>query len=152
MNSGITKIIEIEIAQYYSRKIDEVIFVPVGYFPQFDGISASKQFTYEIKFEAKASETFNLCFEVTYKGKSSGLDQTAANVWVHVVPMDKERLCCYEFYVSTLREALKDFPKYRAGDGKNSEVKLLPLDIAEKLKINKFFITVDWKEYQPYWS
>lgn len=128
-----------------------MIFVPVGYFKEYDGISQSKELTFETKFEAKARETFNLCFEHKYKGKPSGLAFTQADKWVHIVPLNQNRMCCYQFSVDTLRATLKNYPTYYGGDNKQSELKLLPIKKAEEIKEEKFFLTINWNDYQPYW-
>lgn len=151
MKNSIFKVIELAVAEHYYEETQEVIFVPIGYFTEYDGISQSKQFRYECKFEEKAAVTMNLCFEFSYKGRPSGLAATEASTWVHVVPVTQEKLCCYEFDVETLRDVLKHFPLYRAGDGMYSKVKLLTLQKAEQLKTDKFFITINWDEFKPYW-
>lgn|GEM_PF-3087973 len=152
MNTQVTKIIELEVAEHFSKKTGEVVFVPVGYFPSFDGVTQSKQFCYEVKLDSLATDEHNLCFEYSYKGKASGLANTLATTWVHVVPLSKERLVCYEFDVEKLRIFLKNFRICEGGDFKYCEMKLLPVLVAEKLIRNKFFITIDWKKYEPYWS
>jgi len=128
------------------------VFVPIGYFPYFDGVTQSHSLLFEVKFEEQARETFNLCFEYSYKGNPSGIANTQATTWVHVVPLTKERICCYEFNVERLRRILKGFPTYKAGDNKQSDIKLLPLQKAEEIKSDKFFITIDWEKYKPYWD
>jgi hypothetical protein len=144
-------LIELVLAEYFNRRTGEVIFIPVGYFKAFDGISQSKQLCYETKFDARACETSNLCFEYSYKGKPSGIVATHAEKWVQVIPINKERMCCYQFSVDTLKEALKGLPTYSAGDGNQSRVKLLPREKAEHLSEQKFFICIKWDEIKPYW-
>ena len=152
MNFIFSKIIEFKVAEHYYGKNGEVLFIPVGKFSSYDIISQSKQLSFEIKFESRARDTFNLCFEYSYRGKASGLSITDAQMWVHVVPMDNERFCCYEFSVNNLKEVLKNFPEYRAGDDNQSVVRLLPLHKAEEIKQDKFNFTINWDEIKPYWA
>jgi hypothetical protein len=148
---GIHKLIELEVLEHYSRKTREVWFSPVGRFKSFDGISQSKSHSVEVKFEAQAAKTHNLCIEYSYKGQPSGLAVTMAARWVHVVPVDHERFCCFEFDVEKLREALKPMPFLCGGDFMRSRIRLLPVSKAEELKSAKFFISIDWKQLAPYW-
>ena len=151
IRNAVVKLIELEIAEHYWQKAGEVIFVPVGRFRGYDGISQSKVLCFETKFEKLARDTFNLCFEYWCKGRPSGLAVTEARKWVHVVPVDQQRLCCYEFDVETLRDTLKDYPTYKGGDNNQSVFKLLSLFQAEKLKTDKFEIVIEWNEIKPYW-
>lgn len=151
IRNAVHKLIELEVAEHYWEKRREVIFVPVGNFKWFDGISQSKQLCFEVKFEQRAAETFNLCFEYWCKGQPSGLATTQAGKWVHVVPLDQTRFCCYEFDVERLRETLRDFPTFKGGDRGQSVVKLLPMSKAEELKSDKFTIEIDWNKIKPYW-
>lgn len=151
IKSLVHTVIEFAVAKHYWQKTGEVIFVPVGRFKGYDGISQSKVLCFETKFEKLARDTFNLCFEYWCKGKPSGLAATEAKKWVHVVPVDEQRLCCYEFDVETLRETLRNFPTYKGGDNNQSVFKLLPLFQAEKLTTSKFEISINWDEIKPYW-
>jgi hypothetical protein len=148
----IYKVIELEVLTYYSRKTGEVWFNPVGNFKAFDGISQSHQHSCEIKFEAQAATSLNLCIEYEYRGRPSGIMATKAEKWVHVVPLDCSRLCCYEFDVQSLRDRLRSFPFYRGGDGRNSQFKLFPISEAEKLKSSKFMLQINWDDLKPYWG
>jgi hypothetical protein len=150
--NAIHKIIELEVLDYYSRKTREVWFNPIGNFKPYDGISQSKLYSVEVKFEAMARDTFNLCFEYEYRGAPSGLASTQAQKWVHVVPMDRSRLICYEFDVAPLRDIMKDLPLWTGGDGNKSRFKLLPVSEAEVINANKFEIKINWDQFIPYWA
>jgi hypothetical protein len=152
IRNAVHKLIELEVLEYYSSKTGEVWFCPIGNFKAFDGISQSKSHSVEVKFEAKAVETYNLCIEFQFSGKPSGLAATNAEKWVHVVPLDRSRMVCFEFDVEALRLRLANFPLWTGGDGKRSKFKLLPLSEAEKTKTAKFEIEIDWTQAQPYWS
>jgi len=128
------------------------MFLAVGYFKDYDAISYSRNLNIEIKFEAKARQTHNFAFEVSYRGKPSGLASTRAKKWVHVVPLDERRMNCYEFDVETLRKRLRDVPSLWAGDRKASEIKLLPFLEATRMRTDQFEINIDWTLYQPYWK
>lgn len=152
MNFSISKILEFEIANFYARKSGEPFFVVAGKFTGYDVVSQSGSLKVEIKFEENASHTMNLCVEVAYGGKPSGITSTFADIWVHAVPVSRERIWCYEFDVPELKREIEALPSYAAGDGKRSKVKLLPLQRAERIKRSKFMLTVDWGQYVPYWE
>jgi len=148
----VIRIIEQEVAEYYAKRLNEPMFLAVGYYKDYDCISFSRNLPLEIKFEEKARDTYNLALEVSYNGKPSGLTSTRAKKWVHIVPIDKERMSCYEFDVEALREVTRNFQTFWGGDGKKSEMKLLPLNEAEKIATKRFEFSIDWSAYQPYWE
>jgi hypothetical protein len=137
---------------YYYRKTGEIWYNPVGCFKPYDGINQSKTHSVEIKFEALAAETYNLCIEYQYKGEPSGIASTTAEKWVHVVPVDRCRMCCYEFDTDTLRDRLGNHPLLSGGDRNWSKFRLLPLQKAEEIKTNKFILTINWDGFKPYWA
>jgi hypothetical protein len=149
---SVHKLIELEVLEYYSRRTREVWFCPVGNFKAFDGISQSHLHSVEVKFESMAASSLNLCIEYEYKGRPSGIMATKAEKWVHIVPVDQNRLCCYEFDTVLLRNRLGNFPLYPGGDGKKSRFKLFPIAEAEKLVTAKFFLRIDWNVLRPYWG
>jgi hypothetical protein len=151
IRNAVHKLIELAVAEHYWDLTREVIFVPVGFCKAYDGISRSKQLSFEVKFEKRAAETFNLCFEYSYSGKPSGLAATEATKWVHVIPTDRTHLLAFEFDVDSLRETLKHLPLHRGGDGMKSQVKLLSILDAEKLATDRFSLVIDWDEIKPYW-
>lgn len=152
LRNAVSKIIELEVADYFSKKLGEPVFVPVGCFTPFDGISQSKKSSFEVKFEQQAAETGNLCIEYSCRGRPSGLAATQASAWIHCLPLNCERITCFQFDVEWLRETLALFPLLSGGDNKLSRFKLLPVHLAEKLKQDKFTISIDWKEWKPYWG
>jgi hypothetical protein len=152
VTNRVIRIVEQEVCEYYAKKLEEPMFLAVGYFKDYDSVSLSRQLKIEVKFEEKARDTLNLAFEVSYNGTTSGLAATKANTWVHVIPIDRERMSCLEFDVSTLREATRNLPSYWGGDGKRSELKLLPVSEAWKIATRKFELVVDWTGYLPYWD
>jgi hypothetical protein len=152
LNTLLGKLIEFAVATRYAKEKGETFFIPVGYFPSYDCISVSKKFCLEIKFEAMAKKTMNFAFEYFYNGQPSGLASTKARIWLHIVPIDCNVLCCYEFSVEALRKFLNDYPLYSGGDGRRSQMKLLPLPVAEKIKLRKFNIVIDWETVKPYWN
>jgi hypothetical protein len=147
----VSQILEFAVAQHYYRKTGELIFLPVGYCKEFDGISRSRQLIFETKFEKKAVETGNLAFEFSCRGKPSGLAATEATKWVHMVPIDQSELSCFEFDVDRLRTALLHLPLHRGGDRNQSMMKLLRVADAEKLATDKFTLSIPWGEIKPYW-
>jgi hypothetical protein len=152
MLNKVHNIVELTVAEYYAQKLKEPMFLAVGYFKDFDSVSLSRRFDIEIKFEEKARDTFNLAFEVSYRGQPSGLSATKARKWVHVIPIDRERLSCLEFDVDTLRCVTKNLASYWGGDGKKSEMKLLPINEATKIATRRFELSINWSAYQPYWE
>lgn len=146
------KIVELGIAERFAAKLHEPVFVPCGYFKNFDGISQSKQFSFELKFEVTARDTGNFCLEYSYRGQPSGLASTTAIWWIAALPVDRENLVCYQFDVERLREAVRPFPLFTGGDRQQSRFKLLPFQFAEKLKSDKFALNINWTNYLPYWT
>jgi hypothetical protein len=146
------KIVEIAIAERFASKLHEPVFVPCGYFKSFDGISQSKQFSFELKFEVTARQTGNFCIEYSYRGHPSGLAGTSALWWIAAFPLDREKVVCYQFDVERLRDAMKRFPLFTGGDRQASRFKLLPVQLAEELKADKFVLNINWKHFQPYWN
>jgi hypothetical protein len=152
VKNKVTRIIEQEVCEIYAKRFGEPVFLAVGNFKDYDGVSLSRQLTIEIKFEEKARETFNLALEVSSFGKPSGLTTTKAMKWVHVVPIDTQRMAVFEFETETLRSCTKDFPTYWGGDGRRSEMKLLPVNKASQIASRNFEFSIDWAAYQPYWE
>jgi len=126
------------------------MFLAIGRFKDYDGVSKSRAFSVEVKFEEKSRDTFNLAFEVSCNGKPSGLTTTRAKKWVHVIPIDERRMCCYEFDVEALRDKLRNARSVFGGDRNASEMKLLPLLEAREL-CQHFELEIDFEKYQPYW-
>jgi hypothetical protein len=148
---SVHKVIEYEVLEHYYKETGEVWHNAIGYFKDYDGISISGKRKIEIKFEEKARETFNFCIEYEFGRAPSGIASTKAGKWVHVVPMDQSNMWCYEFEVKTLQATLERFPLYSGGDGNKSRMKLLPMELAEKIKTDKFQIHIDWNALKPYW-
>ena len=95
----VSHILELAVAEHYWQKTGEVIFVPVGLFREYDGVSRSRQLTFEVKFEKLARDTGNLCFEFSYRGRPSGIAATSAQRWVHMIPEDRSKVSCLEIPV-----------------------------------------------------
>ncbi len=92
MDRTIQRIFEIKVAEHYFEKTGETVFVPVRYFKPYYDLAQSKELSYELKFEAKANEPWNLCFEYSYKGEPSGLVSTCAIKLVSELNLSKEKL------------------------------------------------------------
>ena len=150
MVDGPSKWIEVQVARRFSEELRQPIFLPTGQFRDWDGINLSGDFSYEVKLDTMVVDTFNFCLEVSYRGRASGISSTAAKWWLQVVPMSGTRMIVYQFDTQTLRDAVKTYPVLFGGDGKRSGLKLLPVDLGEKLVIRKFELNVSWP--RPTWN
>jgi len=149
-NSIVNRLIELNIADYYARKFHQAIHMPVGSFGCWDGRTTFGDFTYELKFDAKARNTGNLAIETGYRGYPSGLTNTKADVWTHVVPIGTSTIHAYEFTTDTLRWAINNHKRVPGGDENWSTLALLRISDAEKLCRGTFIIEIDW-DLKPYW-
>jgi hypothetical protein len=150
INDELNILIEALVLRYYAEEMQEPMFHSLGYFKAFDGSDFSQRFRLEIKFEALAARTGNLCLEQSYKRHPSGLAATKAQIWTHVVPIRDDQLRCLEFDTDTLRREVKDYQTYWGGDGKQSEFKLLPIARAEKIMLRDFVVRIRFEELKPY--
>jgi hypothetical protein len=151
IQNAIHKLIELEVLTYYSRRTGQVFWNPVGNFKFHDGISQSGLYSIEVKFDTMAARSLNMCVEVECFGRPSGITTTTAGLWIHVVPIDGSRLCCYEFSTPMLRQRVASLPTYHGGDRGKSCFKLLPISEGEKIKTSKFFLSIDWASLRAYW-
>ena len=154
MFSPISAIVELYVADYFNKKYGQCIFHPVGYYPWHDGTSLGGRLDirYEVKLDAKAREEGNLAIEKSCRGETSGINRTSAFTWVHLVPDANGTLEGYEFVVSELREAIKHFPTKWGGDGKQSELAIIPIEQAARLAVDKFPLAIPWPQLGPYWQ
>jgi hypothetical protein len=129
------------VAAHYARRLNEVVFIAVGYYKAFDAVTLSKRLRFEIKTDLLAASSFNLAFEKTYRTHPSGIAATQANVWVHCVPIG-ENFFCYEFDVETLRAALQGRRVVHGGDDRASELYLLPMSEAARLARRRFTLSM----------
>jgi hypothetical protein len=135
----ISHAVEWLVAEHSARVTGEVVWIPVGLFRDFDGITASKNLRFEVKCDVAAAESFNLAIERSYRAHPSGISATQANVWVHCVPIG-DNLFCYEFDVADLRAALQGRSVVHGGDRGASELYLVPMAEAARIARRRFTI------------
>jgi hypothetical protein len=150
-NFEFNDLIQLLVARRYFEKFHEPIYVMVGLHPDYDLASYTFNWTAEVKFDAMATSTGNLCIEIGCNGRPSGLSSTKAYKWVHLRPLSRSEMLCYEFDVKVLREFVKRYSTRKGGDNQKSVMKLIPFDEAETLACDKFTLKVDWSQFQPYW-
>ena len=88
----------------------------------------------EVKTERdKWLKTGNICIEVKYRDKPSGLAATDADTWIHLLAINDEIVGGFFFPVDKLKLTVKRLliqgkaRKLRAGDSNLSEIVLLPI-------------------------
>jgi hypothetical protein len=103
-------------------------FVSFGNYPQFD-IKFERGPSLEVKVDTKAQQTGNAAIEYwnTRKDKPSGILETTATLWIHIVPFETG-LTCYEVDTKRLLRLCLETPhEARGGDNSASLLKLIPL-------------------------
>jgi len=151
---GCADIVSMEILEYVGHREHELIHVPVGGIcKEYDGISQKTNTLYEIKLDSKAMNTGNLAIEIACNGKPSGITATTSQVWITAVPktINSSTIICYEFFVSYLRTAIRGMHAIKAGDGKRSEIILLPLSLASRIANSVYPMTINFDSYKKYW-
>ena len=79
-------------------------------------------------------KTGNIAVEISYRGNPSGISNTDAKWWIHVLNDDGVIDSAMIFDVATLRKKIKDMIKsgdarvITAGDRLDSEIVLIPID------------------------
>lgn len=79
-------------------------------------------------------KTGNIAVEISYRGNPSGISNTDAKWWIHVLNDDDAMDSAMIFDVDTLRKKIKDMIKsgdarvITAGDRLDSEIVLIPID------------------------
>lgn len=88
----------------------------------------------EVKTERdKWLKTGNICIEVKYRDKPSGLAATDADTWIHLLAISDEIVGGFFFPVDKLKLTVKRLliqgkaKKLKAGDSNLSEIVLLPI-------------------------
>lgn len=153
MINYVSHFIELLVADHYSKKYGLPVFQPVGYFCGFDGTAYNSypDLRYEVKLDTLALKSGNLAFEISWNGRPSGLTNTQALTWVHVVPESATILTCYEFPVQALRETVRDVKPLYGGDRKASGLVVLPRKEVGELASGLFKINIPWGTIRPYW-
>ena len=96
--------------------------------------SAKKIDKIELKTETwQWEQTGNICIEYKFNGKPSGIAATEADYWVHELRRDNETLCYLMFPIDRLKYLGREFYHLgktcaKSGDGRKSEVVLIPLN------------------------
>jgi len=156
-NHYIAHLVELLVAEYYTKKRKELFSVVVGNCSPFDLEGRSSSVHVEVKFESNTLTTYNLCIEHSSWGRPSGIAATKADLWVHCVPMpttdeNTTPVCCFEFSVPVLRRSVADRREVLGGESRRSAFRLLPLKDAEQIVQSKFTVMINWNELQPYWE
>lgn len=102
---------------------------------------------YEVKSETNAFKYGNLCIEYENNGRTSGIDGTLADYWVHYAIKDKENNIYDLFIIPTanLRQMIKDTKYIKTivgGDNKKTKCYLFRMLDLQKYKINPSNINV----------
>ena len=87
-----------------------------------DGKCSACDIMVEVKWDKMALRTGNVAFEASFKGKPSGIAGTKAQLVFYRIG-DEYFMCSTD----KLREGLKGKRTIMGGDGRNSEIVLLPL-------------------------
>ena len=97
-----------------------------------------KRYTFEIKTDAKAADTGNLCIEESKKDKQgnhypSGISSTTANFFVSIIPDKREVRIAYSNVLKNVIEENKNSLKiYPMGDGARTMGYLMKIKTYEK--------------------
>ena len=106
---------------------------PIGNFPFFDIAAVNKKgkiITFEIKSDKRSDETGNVCFELRYNKKYSGVITSSADYVVYYLFEDNNY---YQYETNDLRRFLwqnedsKKFKVLNGGDKYKSKLLLLPI-------------------------
>jgi hypothetical protein len=111
----------------------------------FSGFSTKtgEEVKFELKTDFKAHSTGNLCFEVLYKGKPSGVSTTSADVFLYFLPHYEDGDNLFIFAIDKLKEMLLQGigRKVMGGDDNKSGLILVPIGVATQfcstMKIDK---------------
>ena len=144
---AIFKYIETSICERYAELYQQPYFVSIGYFKDFDFASIGKK-KFEVKFDCKSITTGNFAVEVSYKGHPSGLTDTKADYIIFSYP-DGLKINCFEVETNTLRMVVEKYRIITGGDGNNSAMKLIPVEVIKSISSDKF--TVDLELPEAYW-
>ncbi len=92
---------------------------------------------YEIKADRFSYKTGNLCIEIAYSGRPSGITSTKSDYWGYFVIKPDG----YDLYVIPTEELKKmafskQYKAIRGGDGKKSDFVQIPIHHLEKFKYN----------------
>lgn len=98
---------------------------PKGKFKPYDYILDDK-IKVEVKCDRLGHKTGNLAIEYYCFDKPSGITTTDAHYWMYFI-IHPDKVDCYKFPVSDLRELIKDCRKVKGGDGWKSHMRLLPI-------------------------
>jgi hypothetical protein len=128
----------VELARKYAEERGEPFMVMVGLHPEYDMVSAAQDVRAEIKVETTPIRTGNVAIEVFDRkyGHASGLDATAANLWIHLV-LTPEGFIAVEYDVDKLKEIAKIYGK-RTNCSYNSVCMLIPLEVFKKYSKRTF--------------
>jgi hypothetical protein len=103
------------------KKVD----FPKGKFKPYDFI-LDDNIKVEVKSDRLGYKTGNIAIEYYCGDKESGITSTEANYWMYFI-IYPDKVDCYKFPISDLRELIKDCRKVRGGDGWRSHMRLLPI-------------------------
>ncbi|MFH0990272.1 MAG: hypothetical protein V1799_09705 [bacterium] len=115
--------------------------VSIGFAPKWD-IRFSDGSTWEIKFDSMARSTLNAAIEYwdTRRNKATGILETEASKWLHLVP-DGNGIQCYEMNTVDLIRLCFECGKVKAGgDYDASLMKIIPLQDIKRISIKHFYL------------
>ncbi len=92
---------------------------------------------YEIKADRLSHKTGNVCIEIAYCGRPSGITATKSDYWGYFV-IKSDGYDLYVIPTEELKEMVysKEYKNIRGGDGKKSDLVLIPIHHFEKFKYN----------------
>jgi len=92
---------------------------------------------YEIKADRLSYKTGNLCIEIANSGRPSGITSTKSDYWGYFV-IKSDGYDLYVIPTEELKEMAfsKQYKSIRGGDGKKSDLVLIPIHHVEKFKYN----------------
>jgi hypothetical protein len=128
------------VARHYEKQHGASL-VSVGFAPKWD-IRFKDNFTMEIKVDSMAAKTFNAAIEYwdLRRGKSTGILETEAMLWLHCIP-EGDGLRCYEIDTRRLQRLCFEKGEIRTGGDNNSSVlKLIPLQMIREISNQDFWL------------
>ena len=147
----ISRLVEVEVAEWYARKFKRPFYVVVGYWREFDVSSIAGDTSLEVKLDTKSISTGNVAVEYSCKGNPSGIEATTADYFVFVIP-EKRDLRAYVVDTRDLRCSLKECSLVRGGDNFASLMKLLPLERLKMIVCDTFTISLNLSQLKEYWK
>jgi len=95
----------------------------------------SSETKYEIKADRLSYKTGNLCIEIANSGRPSGITSTKSDYWGYFV-IKSDGYDLYVIPTEELKEKAfsKQYKSIRGGDGKKSDLVLIPIHHLEKFK------------------